>query len=416
MFGAKAQSLSRKQYQSKADKYCAVQGAAEVNHLVDFPTDCAFDHVVVIPAFDERADFLHRLHAQFAQSLVVLVINQAQLGRPTPDNFQLLRAALASGQQQWQRDNLSLINWPGDSALLIVDRFNPGREIPKRQGVGLARKIGCDLALALILREQILSPWIHSTDADAVLPTDYFEQTAGLSDCSAAVYRFRHQTPPGPLGTATRRYEQKLEYYVAGLRWAGSPYAFHTIGSCLAVNAEHYALARGFPKRNGGEDFYLLNKLAKMAPIVQCHGEALQLEARASHRVPFGTGPAVEQAMAKPDADITSYDPRVFVHLHELLQQLTLLHGQCDHPQAWAATLDPITRSAWCSLQPAPLYRHLAEQVASDVQARRHIDDWFDAFRTLKVIHYLQARHYPAVPLATALQKAHEQLGFSLAL
>ena len=65
----------------------------------------------------------------------------------------------------------------------------------------------------------------------------------------------------------SRLYEYSLRYYVAGLTYAQSPYAFHTIGSTMAVNAEHYASVRGFPRREAGEDFYLLNKLAKVGSV-----------------------------------------------------------------------------------------------------------------------------------------------------
>ena len=51
------------------------------------------------------------------------------------------------------------------------------------------------------------------------------------------------------------------------MKYARSPYAFHTIGSTMAVSANHYAKVRGFPKREAGEDFYLLNKLAKVKTL-----------------------------------------------------------------------------------------------------------------------------------------------------
>ena len=39
-----------------------------------------------------------------------------------------------------------------------------------------------------------------------------------------------------------------------GLEFAASPYAWHSLGSCLAVTPEAYAAVRGFPKRAGGEE------------------------------------------------------------------------------------------------------------------------------------------------------------------
>ena len=74
-----------------------------------------------------------------------------------------------------------------------------------------------------------------------------------------------------------------------GLGFAGSPYAYHSVGSTLAVRAEAYAIVRGVPKRAAGEDFYLLDKLAKVTPIRVLTGEpvAISLGVRARfHLVP----------------------------------------------------------------------------------------------------------------------------------
>ena len=61
-----------------------------------------------------------------------------------------------------------------------------------------------------------------------------------------------------------------LRYYVAGMKYARSHLThFHTIGSTMAVRASYYAKVRGFPKREAGEDFYLLNKLAKVGTVLE---------------------------------------------------------------------------------------------------------------------------------------------------
>ena len=88
-----------------------------------------------------------------------------------------------------------------------------------------------------------------------------------------------------------------MSYYVAGLAMAGSRYAHHSLGSTIAVHAKTYAAVRGYPKRSAGEDFYLLNKICKLAPVERLAGPALSIEARISARVPFGTGPALRRLL-----------------------------------------------------------------------------------------------------------------------
>src|SRR5690606_7285065 len=115
----------------------------------------------------------------------------------------------------------------------------------------------------------------------------------------ALLFPFRHEGPADePVTRATELYEASLRYHVLGLAHAGSPYAYHSIGSTLAVQARAYALVRGVPKRSAGEDFYLLDKLAKVAPLLRARGEPVRIRARFSTRVPFGTGPAVARIAA----------------------------------------------------------------------------------------------------------------------
>jgi len=124
--------------------------------------------------------------------------------------------------------------------VLLIDRASAGSYFPPDQGVGLARKIGCDLMLRLHLKERLTSPWIHATDADVSLPPDYFDQVTSFDPQStaAALYSFEHRfAADESLATAGRLYEISLRYQTLGLAWAGSPYAYEALGSCLAISA-----------------------------------------------------------------------------------------------------------------------------------------------------------------------------------
>ena len=172
-----------------------------------------------------------------------------------------------------------------NGTILVVDRARPGHFLPKGQGVGLARKIGNDIALRLHAAGRVASPWIHNTDADVRLPNDYFDQTATIPEAgnAAALYFFEHRFDADQtLAEAARLYEISLRYYTLGLAWAGSPYAYQAMGSCIAIRPEAYAAVRGFPRKNAAEDFYVLDKLAKVGSIVRLAGRPLLLEGRVS--------------------------------------------------------------------------------------------------------------------------------------
>jgi hypothetical protein len=292
--------------------------------------------------------------------------------------------------------------------VLLVDRASPGRELPAKQGVGLARKIGLDVALALRRRGRA-GPIAHTTDADATLPDDYFGATALVeaSHASAAVYPFRH-VPCGDdaVDERTAQYELFLRYWVAGLSFAGSPYAFHTVGSAIAVSLVHYARVRGVPRRQAGEDFYLLNKLAKVAPVVRLTTSAIHVASRYSDRTPFGTGRAVErlarQEFRLPDARCFESLLRVTTSLDDLATHgdtdrycaavRSSGHSEADELIAGARAVDGLGRVCTGATR------------CADRRARLH--GWFDAFRTMRFVRLLGNRAFPSAPWQQALAQA----------
>jgi hypothetical protein len=209
------------------------------------------------------------------------------------------------------------------------------------------------------------------------------------------------------------------------MKFAGSPYAFQTIGSTMAVSSSHYAKVRGFPRREAGEDFYLLNKLAKVGTVVEMREgpdcEAIRIEARRSERVPFGTGAAVNTitGLADPVRDFRFYHPAVF----ELLQAWLT-----SWPAIWDSGSSDFTaiiqrqsprhraqndfrRALLAGLQKAGAGQALehAFRQSSDVeQFTRQMHTWFDAFRTLKLIHFLRDHGFSSIAYD---QLAHHSIG-----
>ena len=381
---------------SPVGKYLQRYAEPELQTLPELGAVPKREFALVIPAYDERPAFLESLlaHPKAGQTLLILVLN-------APDDRP--RSELNSAMAEWIRERgvaLAEASAMGlfriDTLLvLLVDRFSEGREIPAKQGVGLARKIGADLALALIERDTIAQPWIFSSDADARLPNNYFSCINNAASASALSLSFRHDGEDPEVLRATRTYESMLEYYRQGLETAGSPYAFTALGSCLVLNAAAYAAVRGFPKRSGGEDFYLLNKLAKIAPVRNCDRNVVTIEARLSTRVPFGTGPAVQKILLaqRQNRRPLYYDPRVFAELPKVVALA---------PDIWTRGWDEASTQLSASAQKALLAEGLAnfvkqrrQQDKSQHEFVRHYRHWFDAFKTLKFLHRLQEYDHP---------------------
>ncbi|MBX2808643.1 MAG: hypothetical protein KTR20_08425 [Cellvibrionaceae bacterium] len=397
--------------QRRLTQYLSTYGEALATAVAtQLPRDYVFQHCLIIPLYRETIAFFTRLQNSLLLDrpvIIIVVINQPQTDGDPHTHEQLWQRLSQQGKCLSEGERHRLLG-VGQAAVLLLDCFRKGCQLPEKHGVGLARKIGCDLGCHLYLQGQLQTPWLHTSDADTQLPDNYFTALAHNPRCSAQIYRYRHQRDSSALSRATALYEQALEYYVSGLDWAGSPYAFHTLGSCLAININHYAQARGFPKRAGGEDFYLLNKLAKLGEIAAITTCTLTIECRRSTRVPFGTGPAVAKILQlqNPEQEYCYYHPQVFSLLRDLLQKLPAIYTHRHRPSQWLATLTPPLQQALHSLRIEQLHHHLQRQTTSADQCLRHCHQWLDAFKTLKLLHALEAQH-PKIPLKEGRRLLH---------
>jgi hypothetical protein len=205
----------------------------------------------------------------------------------------------------------------------------------------------------------------------------------------------RHFEEPGAL------YEMGLRWYVLGLRWAGSPYAYHSIGSTIAVRSDAYAVVRGFPKRLAGEDFYLLNKLGKVGSVVRPDGDRVAIRARASDRTPFGTGRALARIREASSRGVATriYHPACFEILRCWLGALdrSVREGTREAVLA-CAPVEALARSAFFET-----IESLGATAALDSLSARHPESsrsrafhtWFDGFRTLKFVHSVRDLGFP---------------------
>ena len=385
-----------------------------------------FGHALVIPAHDEGDDLMRALQSvptgPEGDVLLVLVVNAAPEAAAWVHerNAELLRRL----RQKLGREEATYLDVAAPArvfriragCLLHIDRASPEHFLPRGQGVGLARKIGFDIALRLHRSRRLSSRWLHSTDADVILPCDYFARASAVQTPGAAAiaYPFVHRGEDDVvLARAVQLYEISLRYYVLGLAFAGSPYAHHTIGSTLAVDAVAYAKVRGVPKRTAAEDFYLLGKLAKIGAVVALDGLPISVSGRVSRRVPFGTGPSVERIARQEH--FTLYHPGIFAHLGLWLGALSDL-THLSPPGALTKRL--VARCRKSGLDPTLLMEmaaHPAVETALAAARRhsksrhkfaQHVATWFDAFRTLKFVHALETRGLPPMPWFDALGEA----------
>ena len=383
--------------------------------LKQLPAD--YNRAIVIPAFNEPVDFLGRLDTCIPQNtrvLAILILNcpagcsneQREQTRAACDA--LKARATRHSSHQW----LSLFTLSENLDWLVADLTGDLPPALQQTGVGFARKLGMDIALYLEQQGSLLTPWVHCSDADVNWPATYFCQQEGLSDeYSAIVLPHNHCTSSigsNSQKTAIQLYDLSLRYYVAALRWCHSPWAYHTIGSTQVIHSYHYAANRGFPKREAGEDFYLLNKLGKTGKVFCPAVPPLTLSGRVSERVPFGTGPAILKILKQPDPfhDYKFYNPDIFKYLSTWCQ---FINSGTATPAGINAYLQAvnnrISAQALDQLGINRLLAHCKKQYRSPAHTSRQVLGWFDGFHTLKFIHYFRDNGFPSISFAELCQR-----------
>ena len=369
---------------SPVQQYLARYAEPDSQDYAAVVQDC-HHRALVVPVFDEDLANLMAIPQRSGRAdvLIIFVVNIPDSAEPSTRqrNLELLSALRAScGAHD-----------------LVIDRVNT--PLPRRQGVGLARKLGTDVALHLFAQGRLTCPWIYQTDADAVLPHNYFQHP--LPSRGTVVFNHCHVATDPSLQRAANLYDAHATRYHQSLTAAGSHYGYPTLGSTMVIHAEDYASVRGYPRRNAGEDFHMLNKLAKVGAVTRIPNVNIELAARESHRVPFGTGPALAKIQSLLETDPSG---RTFLSYHSasfelLAQTLSQLNAFAAHPST--AILDDQARELLYELGWLRVVKNLATKYADANRRHKAIHDWFDALRTLRFIH-LARRFYPDQPMPDA--------------
>jgi hypothetical protein len=362
--------------------------------------------IVVIPAFDEPGiiftlDSLLECLPPPCWVEVIVIVNAPQWA-----DEQALQQNLATCAElaEWKRKN-------GESFIKLL--FHDSGVQGDGWGVGMARKTGMDEALRRFSYLDNMSGLIVSLDADCLVSENYFRELYNelyLPDTRRACsLYFEH-----PLGgdmtpevyDAIAQYELHLRYYLQGLKYAGFPWVFHTLGSALAVKAEAYARAGGMSKKQGAEDFYFIQKLIPAGGYFSLNSATVRPSPRLSGRVPFGTGPVMARLINEHE-DYLSYDVAGFTQLKELFDRVMPFYSQgaAKYGELYAglhvSMRDFLDMNDWKNK-----LSEIKNNTSSAEAFRKRFFNWFNMFRVVKYLNFLHSEAYTEkmpVGLAAAL-------------
>jgi len=384
--------------------------------------------VVVIPALAEKRHLFKTLASlarndpkELERTLIICVINN----RPFPfvsgealqnnqETLAILEDLTAGRRPSAEKNNADSREsfreiLQSRLRLAYLDASSAGQGMPVKQGgVGLARKMGLDAGLAVMDHEKSGDGRLLCLDADSPVAENYFSairQFYESHNSDAAVVSYAHPFPDDPLLLAAIcNYEIFLRYYVLGLNYAESPYAFHTVGSTMSCTARGYVAVRGMNRREAGEDFYFLNKLAKLSPMGKITRTRVYPSSRPSRRVPFGTGRRMSDCLEGRDRKDVFYDPRVFSFLKKWQKEMRdcIAEGG-NFMLKLAGDISPHLVFFLEAVNFPSAWDRICRTHKNPEKRAWHFQEWFDAFQTLKLIHYLTKVSCPAVELWQAV-------------
>lgn len=395
----------------KTTAYLNKQSADDVWTINETPSR-TFSGAIVIPSLAEAVNLpltlesLSRNPADLLDRFIILVVVNQRADASeaeTADNLETL-GRLPLWKQQYCLNNLF---W--------LDAASPGRALPAREGVGLARKIGLDLALAF-LDYRHGNPLLICLDADTLVQPDYLPAIIrhfSVSPAGGASIPYCHRPASSQAGqSAIDRYELFLRVYVLGLELAGSPYAFHTVGSAMACTASAYVASGGMNRRLAGEDFYFLQQVHKTSIVARLSGTVVHPSPRSSHRVPFGTGRSVGDMLIEGEQRLLFYQPVVFSIVGDWL---ALVVEQSDAATAsllnGAALISPVLHDFLEQAGFRDAWENLRKHNRDAVKRTAAFHGWFDAFRTMRLIHKLSDKAYPRSAPELAVARLLEWAG-----
>jgi len=370
--------------------------------------------IIIIPAFDEPGiiNALESLHSceEPPCSIELIVLINAP---PGADGSQIEQNNITYRElQAWKEKN--------SRSYIKLLCHNTGMQPRRDWGVGMARKIAMDEAARRFNNIDKPGGVIVSLDADCSVSDNYLLElynelysNPGRKACS--VY-FEHPLEgdlPPEIYNAVIQYELHLRYYYQGLKYSSYPWVFHTLGSALAVKAGDYVKAGGMNKRQGAEDFYFIQKLVPSGGFFYLNRATVIPSARRSLRVPFGTGPVINNMCSSRTKDYLTYNPESFESLKELfdnvLQFWEMDAGQSDKfPGMLKPGLEEFLRINHWSAK----ITEIKNNTSSPSSFRKRFYTWFNMFRIVKYLNFVHSAGSPylvRMPVRHAAARMLEQ-------
>jgi Glycosyl transferase family 2 len=376
-------------------------------------------NVIVVPAISEYKNIISLLLSladnykdHFETTVVIFVINNSETsGSEIKMNNAKSLQFITSLIKNKEIDLPSYTKIMASGIRLgLIDASSKEKALPEKQnGVGLARKIGMDMALRIFDYTDKKKNIIISLDADCEVERNYLNEIVNRfneNNFDAAVVNYQHKIDNKKINSAIICYEIFIRYYVLGLKHANSSFAFHSIGSTVVCDHHTYIKVGGMNKRKAGEDFYFLEKAAKITQIRRINETTIYPSSRSSWRVPFGTGQRVKRFTSNRENEYLLYNPKTFTVLKDWLELFNKeMFISAEDFLCKAKIINEHLYDFLSTNNFKEVWNKILNNSKNNLQLEKQKINWFDGFKTLKLIHYLRDNGLPSINMFDAMDK-----------
>ena len=361
--------------------------------FINEPPDNKTGIIVVIPAYNEPdiAELLGSLvkcDEPGCKVEVIIIVNAPAYAGP---EISLNNTICIRNIESLKRENKSFFR---------LYYFDAGQPSIKGWGVGLARKTGMDEALRRFSNIGNPEGVIASLDADCTVAKNYFTELYcelyGNRHYRACSIYFEHPLAGNDFSpdiyNYILQYELHLRYFLQGLKYTGFPFAFHTVGSSMAVKASSYEACGGMVRKQAGEDFYFIQKLMPLGGYFALNSTAVYPSPRESSRVPFGTGAAMSRLMELSGNNFLTYNSDAFKELRFIFSLTGELY-RSDKSEiiTFRNSLPPGLKTFLHEDEFLEAVTEIKENTSGLDSFRKRFFVWFNMFRIIKYLNHVSS-------------------------
>jgi len=369
--------------------------------------------IVVIPCYNDPGiiETLNSLYSCIRPSLAVEVIVVVNTSADADKDILDMNNTVYESLIRWKENNDSekIRLWPVRKIGL------PGKYF----GVGLARKTGMDEAVYRFDLLDNKNGVIIALDADTICAKNYlveienhFNKYPVTEGCS--IY-FEHPLKGNDFDSKVYEticlYELSLRYFKQGMKWAGFPFSYHTVGSAFAVRAGAYVKYGGMNRRKGGEDFYFIHKITPHGKYRELNSTSVSPSPRPSDRVPFGTGRAVKKYL-EDKKEIKTYRLEAFIGLKELFSKADKLYKTGPNEiSEFLTVLNKPLEEFLLSINFQQKISEINNNVSTCESFMNRFFQKFNAFFIVKYMNFVHMDHFEKVQVSRAANDLLQEIG-----